>query len=189
MCISLPLWHIFLILIFNLDEKMKSTRFLAHANAKSERMWELYFNYMKFTFAMGIIATTLSLCISWLSNNYDNLYRPAKIESVFCFYLTLPNWLCFIRKLNWEHFSCSFPWNQNTPLGYIGEALFFNIGGQAYAIVNGVFLILFISMCFYHRTFYDMIYHSIDKWNHQIKNHCPDDILRRLIRFHISIKE
>lgn len=164
---------------------MESTRFLTQANSTSEQIWKYYFKYMKCTCSMMLIVTTLSLFTSWHKNSYDDLYHPAKIMWAIRF----SNWFCCVKLNCKQQILYSLPWDQTKPLGYMGEALFFNAAGQAYTISNGVFLILFISMCIYHRVFYDMFSHSIDKWNHRNKNHCPDKILRHLIRFHISIKE
>lgn len=64
---------------------------------------------------------------------------------------------------------------------------------EAYLIVNGVFLLLFISMCLQHQAFYGMVQHSLNEFDHH--SHHSDggrankEFLCKLIRFHIMIKK
>lgn len=84
----------------------------------------------------------------------------------------------------------SLPWDQSTLLGYFAESCFEITTGMTYYIINGVMILLYISICIHYQAFYDMIKHSTDKWtlsNDNYKNN--EQFLRNLIRFHISAKE
>lgn len=84
----------------------------------------------------------------------------------------------------------SLPWDQSTLIGYFGEISFNVIVGATYFISNGVMILLYISICIHHQTFYEMVENSIDKWALSDKNgKNTEKFLRNLIRFHISTKE
>lgn len=89
----------------------------------------------------------------------------------------------------------SLPWDQSSVVGYLGEVFHITIATKVYLIVNGVPLMLFISICTQHRAFYPIFKHSIDKWNardkiQQIQHHRDGKkFICGLIRFHLSVKE
>lgn len=84
----------------------------------------------------------------------------------------------------------SLPWDQSTLIGYFGEISFNVIVGVTYFISNGVMMLLYISICIHHQTFYEMMEHSINKWTSSDKNERnTEKFLRNLICFHISAKE
>lgn len=98
------------------------------------------------------------------------------------------------KSFNFFHFDLviiflySFPWNQTTPIGYLAELCFHLVSAQVYLLSNGIFLLLFISICWNHRTFYIMFQHSIDGLS-QTKKETDKVLLCDLIRFHMSIKK
>lgn len=111
------------------------------------------------------------------------------------------------------------PWNQGTLLGYSGEIASIMIFSVTFFLLNGLFLLLFISLCknstflflkntfpnanllpftyqitlftlgIYHETFYEIVDHAKDEFNRTDENRCNDKFLGDLIRFHASIKE
>lgn len=75
-------------------------------------------------------------------------------------------------------------------IGYFGEMLILILISEVYLLISGVLLLLFISMCIHHRTFYEILKRSVDKWNDNISISTDDkQFLCNLIRFHVSSKE
>lgn len=83
----------------------------------------------------------------------------------------------------------SLPWNQRTPLGYAMEMFFSVFNADFYFIVNGAFLLLFISICKHHEAFYKMFEHSLRKYDQNDTDRMDKKSLCDLIRFHILVKE
>lgn len=71
---------------------------------------------------------------------------------------------CFCRSI-FIKFSNSLPWDQSTPIGYFAEICYDIFVSQSYLILNGAFLILFISLCFHFDTFNEMFQHLMQKFN------------------------
>lgn len=61
------------------------------------------------------------------------------------------------------YFRFSLPWNQSTPIGYSVEITLSISDPEFYMVSNGVFLLLFISLCQHHRAFYDIIEYTTRK--------------------------
>lgn len=80
------------------------------------------------------------------------------------------------------------PWNQKTPLGYLGELCVSIAAAGSYFIVSGTLLTLFISMCLHHNAFYEMFVHSVRALDHMNSVRNEKMHLCELIRFHTSIK-
>lgn len=78
----------------------------------------------------------------------------------------------------------SLPWNQRTPAGYATDVCFVAGFSYEYFILNGVPLVLFISICLHHQAFYKMFKHSIDN-----SSQYDAKLLCDLIRFHILVKK
>lgn len=106
--------------------------------------------------------------------------------------------LKFITKFNPEiHWSNSFfpkniirlPWNQETLLGYFGETCYFVVVSLSYLIINGTFMLLFISLCLHNGAFYEMFHHFIRKWEESDENRNDVEFLHKLIEFHVSTKK
>ena len=74
-------------------------------------------------------------------------------------------------------------------MGYFGDLWFTALAGFGYLIVDGAFLLLFISICMHHQAFFKMFEHTIDKTNESDGNRCDAKFLRDLIRFHTYAKE
>lgn len=58
---------------------------------------------------------------------------------------------------------------------------------QTYLLINGTVLLLFISIYYYTEAFYKMFQHSVRRGPH--KNLDDKEFLRKLVQFHILIKE
>lgn len=85
-------------------------------------------------------------------------------------------------------FSFSLPWNQKTPIGYTIEIIHTLITTQCYYSFNGLFLLLFITICLHHQAFYKISQHAIEIWE-QPDNKINDKMfLRDLIQFHVITK-
>lgn len=83
----------------------------------------------------------------------------------------------------------SSPWDQHTLLGYTIELFFQILNTEGYFLFSGSLLLLFISMCWHHQTFYKMFQHSTQQLNHRDKKRDDHEHITELIRFHVSIKE
>lgn len=90
------------------------------------------------------------------------------------------------------------PWNQSTIFGYFAEIAFFLMITGVFTLINGAFLLLFMSMCIHHRAFYEIIQHSIDEWNstNADKNYGINEnylvnqrFICDLIYFHVLVKK
>lgn len=75
-------------------------------------------------------------------------------------------------------------------MGYFGEILFSVMVEQAYMIVAGTVLLLFISICFYHQAFYKIFEHVINDELNQCKTvGRAEEIIRDLIQFRSEIQK
>lgn len=61
--------------------------------------------------------------------------------------------------------------------------------GEIFLIQNSAFLLLFISLCVFHRAFYQMFSHTLKKLDHRNENQDDEKFLCDLIRFHNTVKE
>lgn len=88
-------------------------------------------------------------------------------------------------------FIFSLPWDQSTLWGYFGEICLIIPIFLAYMIPNNALLMMFTSMCYYHRGFYQIFQHTVDKLATEVsaKNENCEKTICKLIRFHISVKE
>lgn len=83
----------------------------------------------------------------------------------------------------------SLPWDQTTPLGYIGKFIYSEVVTQAYLLGNSAFLLLFIFICWNYRGFFEVIRNFVDRLNHPDVNQINQKLLKQLVEFHVSIKE
>lgn len=89
----------------------------------------------------------------------------------------------------------SLPWDQTTLWGYFSEVVSLIGVIIGYFIPISTILMLFVSMCLYHRAFYEIFEHSIDQFQQQnngespIEDQCEMKSIDDLIHFHISVKE
>lgn len=74
-----------------------------------------------------------------------------------------------------------------TQLGYFVEVLYQMAAADAYYIAHGSILLLFISICWHHQAFEQMIRHSMEKFD-LLENHHKEPICK-VIRFHVTVKE
>lgn len=128
-------------------------------------------------------ASLISVFYCWFANgslNVDEFLHPIPIMYVD-----------FISQVSLSQTRgiFSLPWNQTTLLGYSGEIASIMIFSVTFFLSNGLFLLLFISLCIYHGTFYEIIARARDEFNRHNKNRCDTKFLGDLIQFHASIKE
>lgn len=137
----------------------------------------------------GMVAISISsVLFSWLF--YDNLnvesfYHPFKIMLVVLNLQTET----FPLKDRADQFHSRLPWNQSTYIGYVDEMSFSIFTTQAYFLVDGVVMLLFISICLCYQSFYKMLKNSIRMRNQFDGNRFDHKFLCDLIRFHISVKK
>lgn len=82
----------------------------------------------------------------------------------------------------------SFPWNQQTPIGYIFELILDIASAEGYWIGCGSLLLLFISINLHHRAFFEMFRHLLRDLD-QFDQHKDQHLFHKLIQFHKSVKE
>lgn len=164
---------------------------MIQTNNTCEGMWIIYQKLGEMLLIIMLLLPAASVLSNWLIDGsliVEHFYRPIKtmfvfirekIQDIF--------WYCLLPLF-------SLPWDQSTIIGYLGEQILINIMCFVYSVINGVHLLLFISICLHHRTFYEIIESWIDKWNNGNGNGNPCDrdarkFLHSLIRFHISSKK
>lgn len=69
------------------------------------------------------------------------------------------------KYYNAINFVLSLPWNQETIFGWMGLIILGIIGGATYVVLNSLFMLLFSSICNFHKVFYMNSKHLIDKLN------------------------
>lgn len=91
--------------------------------------------------------------------------------------------------LNQFHSSLSVPWNTSTPGGYTLETVLNVTCGGCYSFLNGVVVVLFISMCLHNQAFHKMFEYHLRQFNCQDKNRNDrDEICKLLIEFYNSVR-
>lgn len=86
-------------------------------------------------------------------------------------------------------FLISFFWNQTTPLGYSVET-FVGVSASAfYFFFDGLFLLLFISLCFQHQAFYEIFAYSMHKMDITNNQQQKKLLLSELVEFHVTVKK
>ncbi|XP_055309901.1 odorant receptor 47a-like [Sitodiplosis mosellana] len=152
--------------IYDTITNAEAFQFIKLANDKSEWLWKLYFKY-----AMGYNAVGAAVVGSVLSTVMCLIFRKR-----------------FQRDILYLQFKLILPWNQYTPLGYVGETIFSVLTCEAYLIVNGAIMFLFISLAVHHEAFYKIFRLSVRKMG-QSQKECRDkENLRNLIIFHNMAK-
>lgn len=74
-------------------------------------------------------------------------------------------------------------------LGYLGKMLFAGLTVQGYFVINGAFLILFVSLYLNYRAFYEMFRHKLLKIDQTDRKTIDKESFGDLIRFHNMAKE
>lgn len=139
---------------------------LTCANNKCERLWRVFFTYLSIISSNTMILSGTSVFLSWL---IDGSIHNARL---------------YYHPLN-----ILLPWNQNTLVGYCAEIFSTVIILMGYFLENGILLILFLSMCFHHQTFYEMFNHLIVEMNGSEERRCAKKSIHNLIRFQCSTKK
>lgn len=80
------------------------------------------------------------------------------------------------------------PIDQTTLIGYVSEIVFCISFAGAYFIANGALLLLFVSICLHHAAFSKVVQHRIAKLSVRQKEQSDAELLRDLVRFHVSVK-
>lgn len=177
------------------DTKVELRRFLIEANEKSEWLWRFYFKYMTVAGANTSMMFVLSIAVDcWINGNEfntKNLFHAFKLVLVST---SLPSEEIVRQIIISSYISrfYSLPWNQSTPLGYFGEFCFSIGNGLLFLFGNGIFLVLFISMCWYHVAFSKRFQYSVQQLDHLDRfGNCvkPKALLCDIIRFHVLIKK
>lgn len=81
------------------------------------------------------------------------------------------------------------PWDQNTVIGYIADICTVIFCTESYFICNGVFLMLFISLCLNYCAFLEMYQNTLRALDHPNKEHDKNEFMKNLITFHSTVKE
>lgn len=81
------------------------------------------------------------------------------------------------------------PWNQQTKIGYFAEICHSIVVTVYYFLCNGVFLLTFIGLCLHHEAFYEIFQHTLRKSDDPDHRRNDTEFIRRLVSFHISVKE
>lgn len=81
------------------------------------------------------------------------------------------------------------PWDQSTIYGYFGEVCALISVGEVIVLVNGVVLLLFISICFHHRAFCEIFRQLIGEWTRNSTERHDREFICRLIRFHVLVQK
>lgn len=182
----------------NLDVENEARDRLIQINNTCEEMWLIY----RKLGVLFVISMTILPLFSVLSNWFidgdlivDHFYRPIRTMYVSIRKIRFKSNFREISSdtISFNSSTCSLPWSQSTIVGYFGEQLLINVMCFIYSVINGVLLLLFISICLHYRTFYEIIKHWIDEWNNENANgntnRCDEKFLCELIRFHVSAKK
>lgn len=81
------------------------------------------------------------------------------------------------------------PWNQKTSLGYFVEICASFTVVESYMVVNGTFLVLFLSMCEQHQGFYRVAQHLLKGLDQVHNRKTVEMLLKKLIRIHVMAEQ
>lgn len=79
------------------------------------------------------------------------MYRDSIVQLKYC--------------CNENLFASRLPWNQETVFGWMGMLVFVIIGSAIYVFFNTLFMMLFASVCNFHKVFYMNAKHLINNLN------------------------
>lgn len=152
-------------------------------NRVCKTIWQIHFKCVIVIMVLGVSMGPISVIFCQNSGNYD----------VKCFvHSSRVMWVKFIWKstfmfMNSKSLIHRLPWNQQTLTGYTAELCFVALFIGIYFISNGSFIILFISICLHHQTYYKIFQQSTLEFSHFNGNH--KELLCKLVHFHISIRK
>lgn len=137
--------------------------FLDEVNRKNELQTEITLRYSPIGFAIYLaVVGILNVVYCLLKYGYvstDHLYYPAKYVYVSKFNIKLYN---FFYK-NEYVVILRLPWNQETVFGWIGMLIFVMFGSATYVFLNVMFMMLFASICSFHKAFYKNSKHLLSQ--------------------------
>lgn len=152
----------------------------------SEWMWKIYLKFLiPNVIVMNQFVAPLITIFHNDNRDVENFFHPLPMVWVYFISNVFADLKSFISK--WSFFinlKSSLPWNQTTYLGYFAELILLIPLAYGYMIINGTFLLLFISICMHHQVFYKMFKHSTDGMKK-----CNRKFLCDSMRFHILAKK
>lgn len=83
----------------------------------------------------------------------------------------------------------SLPWNQSTYIGNFAEVIAAVAIAEAYNITNHPILLLFISICIYHMTFFKMFVHLIEKLDRCRRVRRTKQTILEIIHFRTAVQK
>lgn len=88
-----------------------------------------------------------------------------------------------------SHTNLSLPWNQTTPLGYLGETLFIIAMAENVFVTCGTITMLFLFINLHHQAFYQMFRHILSRLDDY---HSADHVVTAIIKvaqLHVQAKK
>lgn len=82
----------------------------------------------------------------------------------------------------------SLPWDQTTPIGYFGEICFSLLNVEAFWVVGGQILLLFVFICRNNFVFTEMFQSYLKEFEQSESTQEKHEIIRKIIAFHTDIK-
>lgn len=138
---------------------------LTKLNTKFEWIYEHVHNTMVKVYFIGtVVASLISILICYIvRGEFDaaHLYRAIKVR---------------------------LPWNQTTPIGYFFEMGFSIINLEAFWVVAGQILLIFIFMCRNNLIFAEMFVDYLNEFDHLENMQEKHKVIHKLIAFHTDIK-
>lgn len=169
------------------DAKKESFDHLVQAHNKSEQLWQFYFKLMLGVLIMLSITSGASVIHCWIINgrfDENSVFRPLKAS-----YVEKDNLNTNFLKHSYILQFFSVPWNQSTLFGFFEDVLFCIIVAEAVFLFNGAFILLFISICWHHQAFDQMLQHSLIKFEHFNKKRDVKELICNFVNFHNAAKE
>lgn len=127
--------------------------FWNEVNGKNERITELSLKYLPIGFSIySTSSSILNVIFCFVKYGYvstDHLYYTANYV-----YVSKRKHEKCKNKINKSYFISRLPWYQKTVFGWIGLIIFALFGGIAYIFLNTLFILLFSSICNFHKAFY-----------------------------------
>ena len=136
--------------------------FLDEVNRMNGSITEFSLKYSPIIFPVYIAMIALvNVVYCFLKYGYissDHLYYPAR-------YVYVHRNVVILYKIynNGSVFISSLPWNQETVFGWIGLLIFVMLGSVTYFYLNSLFLLLFSSICNFHKAFKMNTKHLLEK--------------------------
>lgn len=89
---------------------------------------------------------------------------------------------------NFITFNSSWPWNQESIVGYIGEIVVDILSSNAFIFLYGQLSLLFISICIHFFAFNEMFARFVRELDDSTDETSKTESIQKLIEFHLKIK-